>query len=134
MGESFTLTRVSTKDDKVQQVADNIGRCIARIPGKDQLSFVHKKDEKEWWLQSLDLKTNQTANLIQTRAGSEDYVWMKDGSLLMGEGSVLYRWRKGKDWEKVADLKDFGLPAFYRIALNADETKLALVAYNGERP
>jgi hypothetical protein len=57
---------------------------------------VHKAAEKEWVVKELDVKTRQSAPLINTLPGSEDCVWLPDGTLLMAQGSKLFKWQRGK--------------------------------------
>ena len=39
-----------------------------------------------------------------------------------------------KKWVEIADIKQLGIPSFYRLAVNQDMTKLAVVAYVGAKP
>lgn len=134
LGDAFTLVRAGLKEQKTGLAASDVGRCILRIPGQNKISFVHKRTKDTWWLCSLDLDSGKIKDLVETRPGSEDYVWMKDGGLLMGQDAGLYHWKPKSGWKPVADLKAAGMPAFYRLALNSDNSRLALVAYSGERP
>lgn len=130
LGQPNTLQLVDVKAEKAEVLAQSIGRALHRIPGQpSQFSFVHKA-EKEWWVKAYDLKTRQTTNLIKTLPGSEDCAWLPNGTLLMAQGSKLYKWQRGKDadWQVVADLEASGVTSITRLAVNAKGDKLALVA------
>jgi dipeptidyl aminopeptidase/acylaminoacyl peptidase len=130
LGQPNTLQLVDVKTEKAEVLTQSIGRALHRLPGQpSQFSFVHKA-EKEWWVKAYDLKTRQTTNLIKTLPGSEDCVWLPNGTLLMAQGSKLYKWQRGKDadWQLVADLAEAGVTSITRLAVNAKGDKLALVA------
>lgn len=130
LGQPNTLQLVDAKTEKAEVLAQSIGRALHRVPGQpNQFSFVHKA-EKEWWVKAYDLKTRQTTNLIKTLPNSEDCAWLPDGTLLMAQGSQLFKWQRGKDqdWQLVGDLAAAGVTNITRLAVNAKGDKLALVA------
>jgi hypothetical protein len=111
-------------------LAQNIGRSLHRIPGhRGQFSFVQKSDQ-DWWISAYDLKTRQSTPLIKTLPKSEDCAWLPDGTLLMAQGSRLFKWRRGKDrdWQLVAELAAVGVGGITRLAVNGKGDQLALVA------
>ncbi len=130
LGQPNTLQLVDVKTEKAEVLAQSIGRALHRVPGQpSQFSFVHKA-EKEWWVKTYDLKTRQTINLVKTLPGSEDCAWLPNGTLLMAQGSKLFKWQRGKDadWQLVADLAEAGVTNITRLAVNAKGDRLALVA------
>ena len=77
--------------------------------------------------------------LTETLPGEEDYCFMQDGSILMGHEGILYIKRNPfrhpeSAWEPIADLKIMGITQFYRIAVSPDNTKIAVVVYQGKKP
>ena len=130
LGQPNTLQLVDAKTEKAEVLAQSIGRALHRIPGQpSQFSFVHRAD-KEWWVKAYDLKTRQTTNLIKTLPSSEDCVWLPNSTLLMAQGSKLFKWQRGKDadWQLITDLAEAGVTGITRLAVNAKGDKLALVA------
>ena len=130
LGQPNTLQLVTAKTEKAEVLAQSIGRALHRLPGQpSQFSFVHKA-EKEWWVKAYDLKTRQTTNLIKTLPNSEDCAWLPDGTLLMAQGSQLFKWQRGQaqDWQLLADLTAAGVTNITRLAVNTKGDKLALVA------
>ncbi len=130
LGQPNTLQLTDVKTEKAEVLAQSIGRALHRVPGQpSQFSFVHKA-EKEWWVKSYDLKSRQTTNLVKTLPNSEDCAWLPNGTLLMAQGSKLFKWQRGKDadWQLVADLEAAGITSITRLAVNAKGDKLALVA------
>lgn len=130
LGQPNTLQLADTRTGKTEILAQSIGRALHRIPGQPrQFSFVHKA-ETEWWVKVFDLKSRQIIPLIKTLPKSEDCAWLPDGTLLMAQGSQLFKWQRGKDrdWQLVADLSAAGMSGITRLAVNPRGDRLALVA------
>ena len=71
------------------------------IPGTNYFSFVHRQDNEEVWIKSLDPETRAVRPLTPIVGSNANYTWTPDGSILQIEGAVLYRWRKGDaDWQR----------------------------------
>lgn len=120
------LTIGNTRDGSTRQMAPNIGRCFQVSPS-GRLVFVHKVTKDRWVLKAMDKSTMQTEEIIRTLPGSEDFVILKNGALLMGKGSRLYTFHpnRDKDWMEMVDLKNLGI---YNITrLDARGNKLVLV-------
>ncbi|QDK81530.1 hypothetical protein EXU85_24140 [Spirosoma sp. KCTC 42546] len=124
---SLQLAHVSTGD--TTRIEGNIGRSLHRVPGKNALSFVHKRTSTEWEIKQLDLKTSQITTIAPTLPGSEDFVWTPDGTILMGQGAILYQLnpKSGQSWTQLADFSSIGIKQLTRLAIDADGKKLALV-------
>ena len=124
---SLQLARVSTGD--TARMWERIGRSLHKIPGKNALSFVHKRTPIDWEIKQLDLQTNRITVIAPTLPGSEDFVWTPDGLLLMGQGSGLYVFNPKTDlrWTQLADFSSAGIKQITRLAIDPAGKKLALV-------
>jgi hypothetical protein len=113
-----------------EKVTENIARSLHKIPHRDAISFVHKVSENDWWIKKLELEGRKITPLVQTLEGSEDYAWTPDRSILMAQGSKLFKWQPDKDqnWIEVADFKKAGLRGITRIAVSPTGDKIALVS------
>jgi hypothetical protein len=109
-------------------VAYNIGRSIHKVPDRDAISFTQRVPDL--WLKEMDLETQSVRPLVPLLEGNEYYVWLPDGSALMGQGSKLFRWDSGEsnDWQEVADLFDKEIDGISRIAVSPEGDWLAVVA------
>jgi hypothetical protein len=94
------------------------------------VSFVHKISPTEWWIESLDPRSRQTARLVQMPEGVEDYAWLADGSVVCGRDSKLMRWsgKAGTDWTEIADLSAAGVNGITRLAISPHGDRLAFDA------
>lgn len=129
LGEPHTLLFANTRTGESREVIGNIGRSLHRIPNRDAISFVHKISEKEWWIKRVDVD-DDFSSLVPTLEGSEDYAWMPDGTILMGQGAKLFRFdpdHEKEKWIEVHDFGDQGLRSISRIAVSPLQDRLALV-------
>ena len=83
----------------------------------------------------------EDVTVCETIAGQEDFCITYDGTIWMGKDGKLFAYTtkktKGiaeKKWVEIADIKQLGIPSFYRLPVNQDMTKLAVVAYVGAKP
>ena len=77
----------------------------------------------------MDLTTRAITPLVQMPDSVEDYVWVADGNVVAGKGSVLLRWRTGaKAWDQVADLTSAGVKGISRLAVSPSGDRIAIVA------
>jgi hypothetical protein len=134
LGSPNTLQTADTRTGKAEIMASNIGRSLHKRPGSEKLTFVHKVSEKEWVIKELDIRSRKETPLIKTVAGSEDFAWTPDGSIIMAGGSKLFRYdpRRDKDWQEFADFSSAGLKGITRLAINPRGSLLALVASEGK--
>ena len=114
-----------------QTLATNTGRSFARLRNGD-LVYVDKNFSPYRLMQRnlYRLDENPTA-MIELPDGTEDFIVLRDGSLLTGRGSKLYRHFPGgiREWQLVADLNFYGFRDITRMAVSEDG-QLAVVAEN----
>lgn len=124
---SLQLARVSTGD--TTRIEGNIGRSLHRVPGKNAVSFIHKRTPTEWDINQLDLKTRQITMIVPTLGGSEDFVWMPDGTLLMAQGTALFHLNPNSTagWVRLADFSSLGIKQLTRLAIDPKGKTVALV-------
>lgn len=110
----------------------DIGRGLGIRPGTGTLTYVVRRgDEDVRIAEVVPIGAEpEPQSLARARGGREDFAWAPDGSLWMGDGSVLYRIRPQteSDWVAVADLAEHGLDDLTRLAFSPDGKWLAVVA------
>ncbi len=146
--EPFYFVRHNVALNKTDTLAQNIGRTFYNLRTKNKIVYVDKSDSLHWKLRTIaadNLKLSkkkiplENPVLSETLPGEEDYCFMQDGSILMGHEGILY-YKKNpfrhstSTWDELVDLKPFGIDKFYRIAISADNTKLAVVVFKGKKP
>ena len=129
-GKPNFLEIFDMRTQKSQFVTDNPGRVLRKIPNQNKFSFVHKIGDGNWEIKAFDLRTQTNASLIATLPGVEDYAWLPNGKLLMAKDSKLFAVvpLTGGKWAEVADFSKAGIKRITRIAVNANGSRIALVA------
>jgi Tol biopolymer transport system component len=112
------------------------GRCLAKIPESDNLSFVMFNSEKKADLMKFDFVEQTKSLIIEMPEGVEDYAWANDGKIYIGnKGKLFYYDVKSETgiWKEIADFsKTIG--SFYRMSISPKGDKIAVVSYKGPRP
>lgn len=128
-GAGATLELLDLAAGSRERLAEGIGRCLRTTPGGDGLSYVDMSDPKGWWLARIDLASGKSTRLVRTVPECEDYAWTSTGAVLMPCGDAVYRWREGEPgFEPFASFAAHGLSGMTRIAVSADDRRVALVA------
>ncbi|WP_350292169.1 nuclear transport factor 2 family protein [uncultured Croceitalea sp.] len=121
---------VSNLKDKTNYTFQkNVGRNLLKIPNTDLISFI-SKEGKSWQIKSLNPITGATKNVVNTFKNSEDICWLKDGSILTGDGKSILRINPKSDikWEVIHYFKQEEINNITRIAVSENSKRLAFVA------
>jgi len=130
LGNPNTLQSVQAMARKGNKVAENPGITLQKIPGTEKISFVNMTDKKNWVITSYDPATKTTEEIIHTvNNKSEYYTWTPSGTLLSGDGHKLYKFKPGADtdWVELADLTEYGIENFTRLAVSPKSNLIAIV-------
>lgn len=128
LGSPATLQVGNALTGDIRVVAERPGRSIHRIPDSNEISFVRKVSEDEWWIERLNPQTGDTERLTRTVQGAEDYAWTPEGEIFMGKGSVLHKWTANTGWTEFHDLAGVGIESVTRLAVSPDGMMIAIVA------
>ncbi|WP_169726053.1 TolB family protein [Aestuariibacter salexigens] len=137
LGEPHTLQMGNLDSNTSRVVAADIGPSLYAIPGSTNMSFTQRLGSGEqaaWWLMSYNPADDSVTKLIQMPANVTYYTWLTDGSVLLAQGSKLYRWQSAstQQWREVADLTDACGAGITRLAANQQMSQLALVCSRSE--
>ncbi len=109
-------------------IASNIGRSLHRIPGTRRVSYV-QKSAADWFLMELEPFSGRIDTLMKTLSRAEDVAWIDSTTVLMGQGTKLFSWRRGtREWTEVADFAFARLRGITRLAVSPSRQWLTLVA------
>lgn len=123
VGQPTKLVLANTLTGSTIELMDNIGRGMQRLPG-DNLAFIHKTAANNWMLKEMDTYTYRSKDVVKTLPNSEDFLYLDDGTFIMGNGSKLYKFNKYSDqtWKEIADFRYFGVKNITRLALSSNGT------------
>ena len=129
VGEPHQLVIANVQKQAVTQITGNIGRCIQRT-AKGGLVFIQKLSAKSWLLKEITNSNYRPKLITAALKGSEDFVVLADGTIIAGQGSKLYKFKKSRDisWVEIADLSEYDINNITRLATNLSGTKLAIVS------
>jgi hypothetical protein len=129
LGTPATLQIVSRAGGTARVVAENIGRSLHRIPGRNTFSYVQWDSQGAGWITELDPATDQRLPMAPLLPGNEFYAWTPVGVLVMGQESKLFRWIPGEsdEWEEIVDLETAGILGVSRIAFSPEGGWIAIV-------
>jgi len=136
VGDPNQLVVAEVDFDRLTPVATNPGRCFRTMPDGN-LVFVMKSNYGNWKIMKkkpMD-RNVEPMPIIDTLPGSEDFVVLPDGTILMGSGSRIYRAAPvapGKnewEWTQIADLRFYNIREITRLAVSPGyrQFKLAVV-------
>lgn len=131
---------LSQFDMKIQQsiilMTGGFGRCLARIPGTNHLSYVQKSSDGKYILMDYNMEKEERMPIVDMMKDVEDYCWSPDGKVFAAYKTKLFYIDTKSDapkWIEVVDLvKTVG--TFYRLSMSPKGDKIAIVSYKGDRP
>lgn len=130
----FSLQVVDLKTQTPKIVAQNVGRCFARIPRKNEISYIYKKNDTTSVMYTMSLhdftsRELQLCNGVCELGKAEDYVWINSTQFLFAQDARLFLNDNKLGKILIADLSNSGIKKITRLAISYDEKKLAIVAY-----
>jgi hypothetical protein len=91
---------------------------------------VEKQSKNEWQIRHYNSKTGETSFIANTLPGREDLCWSQNGLIIMSDGTKLFYLNpnNNQDWKEIiTDTGGLTLKTVTRLAVNANNTKLAVV-------
>lgn len=131
--DANTLQLADDRTGRSTVVARRIGRALAKVPGRDAVTFLQTVRDSARWISELDVRTGATRRLMTPPPGALYHAWTPGGLLVTAAGSELYLWRNGA-WGVAADLGRWGARDISRIAISPTGDWLAFVAEDHASP
>lgn len=128
LGEPQTLQITHLDTQKHQIIDSSIGRSLHKIPHKNLISFVSKKDD-QWNIYYLNPMDDSMKLITEIPFKTEDLTWIPDGNLLVSfqDSIYLYDLNETKSWKEIVSLKSFNLNGVTRLAVSPNGKKIAIV-------
>lgn len=124
-------------EPQVRTVAENIGRSMQSIPGRNAVSFTQPREGGAgaggasadgvgaWTLMEYDLDSGRISRITDLPDGTQDHAWDPDGGLVTVVGGEFMMWQDG-EWVVIADWSRLG-QNFTRLALSPEGRRVAVV-------
>lgn len=127
------LVRADIKTGKFETLDRDIGASLFRIPGKQSMSYTRRYDQQHanrWVLMSLNIVTNERAELVKLPDDAYYYTWTPDGKVLTAVKSEIFMWDSHNPeagWSMVANITESCPAGASRLATNFQATRIAIV-------
>ncbi len=123
-----TLRVVDLASRQSVTVASSIGRTFRMSP-QHRLTYVDKSDSTQWVLMTIAPGEERGTSILPMPRGSEDFVWLDDGRVLMSSAEgLLIAQQNGNAWSYMPVSGVLPLRGrIGRIALSPDGRTLAMV-------
>lgn len=128
VGEPSQLAIGDIATDQFSLIDENVGRCL-RVAPNGNLMYVLKKPFGLWQIIEYNIYNQKKQVVGSTLPNIEDFAVLRDGTLLMGSGSKIFKLNpiRDTDWVEVADLRFYDINGITRIAVSWSG-KVAIVA------
>lgn len=126
LGDPVTLVLTNTKERNDRIATSDIERTI-KVSGRN---FLFQKNEEDGnHIYSVGGRTIKLRKLTTLLESATDWTLSPAGSYITSVGSKVFKINPQFDsaWTEVADLSDQGITKITRIAVSADNTKIAFV-------
>ncbi len=132
--DDFESLQVSNFKYKIRYpIQNNIGRALCKIPipmsiGNNLISYISKSHEVSE-IHAINPINSETKYLVDALEGSNDLTWTLDGTILMGKGDKIYKFKPGvdKDWLTINIDSNLPIKNITRIVVSPDGKKLTVV-------
>lgn len=129
LGEPHRLEVTSLGQKTTKVIDDNIGRCLALIPGTSTISYTTEEDGYHQ-LRTWNFADKSAGELMKLPEQSQDYVWFNQNQLLTSNGKQLLWWDAGqKTWLPIKMPEAMKIEGITRLAISPNKRKLAIVHY-----
>lgn len=127
LGNPPTLQVADDRSGTSEIVARGIGRALARVPGRDAVTFLQLNKDSVSWISELDVRSRAIRRVAPAPEGADYHAWTPNGVLLSASGSRIVAWVDGR-WDVVADFGRYGVRGLSRLAVSPKGDWLAFVA------
>lgn len=130
VGEPNTLQLVDIPSNQSDMVTKAPGITLTVAPNNDKmLTYVDMSNESHWFLKEYNVDTKESIDLIETRKKAAYYTWTPSGILITGDGKRIYKYdpKQDSEWVELANLGDYGIKEFTRLAVSPQGDLLAVV-------
>lgn len=130
VGEPHELYRALKWARKATKIDDKIGSALQKVPYRRAVGYQFFEDTATCVMREYYYKLNTAKTICPCAKEASSFVYLKNGNIISGKGQQLFLFDKkaaAKGWVKIADFSDMPDFDFYRMAINSQENKMALV-------
>jgi len=135
VGEPHELHRAKKRAKTSTKIDDKIGSGLQKVPFRKAVGYQFFEDTATCVMREYYYKSKVANTICNCAPNAKSFVYLKNGNIISGIGQQLYLFNKraaAKGWVLIANFSDIPDFDFYRIAINRQETQMALVVYRKE--
>ena len=123
------LVMANLRDGSTKTFQKNVGRSLLKIPGTELISYI-SKESAPWVVRSFNPMNGATSDIIALPPGTEDVLWLPDGTLITTQDKTVLSFRPKTDhnWAPMHHFQDISLGKLSRMAVDPNQKFLALVS------
>ena len=120
--DRFNLKIANLRNGKIEEKAQNIGRCF-QVNKAGELIFLAETSDGKFRLKSFNPVNQNIKDISQALPESQDFcLYGTSESILMAKGSVIFKFDNlNETWLQWLDLSSFGINNITRIESNKDK-------------
>ena len=132
LGRPATLVMANANDVDDEIITKNIDRSIKLIPGSKDFAFERREENGDKIIYRLNAKTKAFTAVIKKPTGASDWAITQEGTYITSTGSKIWMFspKEGKEWKELTDLGEQAGKGITRMAVNANNKRLAIVVSN----
>lgn len=129
LGTPITLLMADAKEPGEKKITDNIGRTLKLIPGTADFAFERTEENGDKNIYRLNSSTAKFDLTVKKPDNSNDWTITNEGTYVTSVGSKIFSFnpKYHKEWKEVIDLGSMGLSGITRMAVNENNTRIAIV-------
>ena len=123
---TLLMTDVKERNDKI--VTSNIGRTIKAIPKTPDFAFERTEESGEINIYKA-FRNGRFELIVKKPENASDWTITQEGTFVTSIGSkvLAFNPKYDTDWKEISDLGSMASKGITRMAVNEDNTKIALV-------
>lgn len=130
VGEPHELYRAKKWAKKATKIDDKIGSALQKVPYRKAVAYQFFEDTATCIMKEYYYKSDVAKTICSCLPDATSFIYLKNGNIVSGIKQQLFLFDKraaAKGWVQIADFSDIPDFDFYRIAINPQESKMALV-------
>ncbi|WP_339699321.1 hypothetical protein [uncultured Roseivirga sp.] len=129
LGTPVTLLMANAREPGEKKITDNIGRTLKLIPETTDFAFERTEENGDKNIYRLNSATARFELTVKKPENSSDWTITNEGTYVTSVGSKILTFnpKYHKEWNEITDLSAMGLSGITRMAVNENNTKIAIV-------
>ncbi len=129
VNDQMNLVVSNLKNHTNDTIQNNVGRSLHKIPNSDLISFISKKSDA-WSIHAMHPLSKEIKQIVTLPPKIEDICWLKNGSILIGQGNTIKirNPKTDKEWRILHVFDEKFMKNISRMSISPDQRYIAIVS------